>query len=71
MNAYIGIDIAKKTYAVAVRMNGKVKSKEFENKSEGHNKMLRWVMKITRNADCCFIVEATSTYHLDCALFLH
>ena len=71
MNAYIGIDIAKKTYAVAVRMNEKVKSKEFENKGDGHSKMLQWVRRITRNADRCFVMEATSTYHLDCALFLH
>jgi len=71
MNAYIGIDIAKKTYTVAVRMDGKVKSNEFENKSDGHNKMLKWVKKITQNADRCFVIEATSTYHLDCALFLH
>ena len=71
MNAYIGIDIAKKTYAVAVRLNEEVKSNEFSNKSDGHKKMLSWVKSITKNAKRHFIMEATSTYHLDCALFLH
>jgi transposase len=71
MNAYIGIDIAKKTYAVAVRINGKSKHKEFDNKADGHRQMLSWAMKATSDNQRCFIMEATSTYHLDCALFLH
>ncbi len=71
MNAYIGIDIAKKSYECSIRADSKIKHKGFGNDYNGHSKMLKWVKSITGNSKRIFVMEATSTYHLDCALFIH
>ena len=70
MPANIGIDIAKRTYAVAVKIGEKASTGEFSNDVKGHSQMMRWIKKITKNADRLFIMEATSTYHLDLAIWL-
>lgn len=70
MTAYIGVDIAKKTYAVAVETSKGIQKREFPNQPQGHKQMLRWVEKLIGESKPCFVMEATSTYHLQSALFL-
>ena len=70
MLANIGIDIAKKTYALAIKIGDKISTGEFTNDAKGHAQMMRWVKRITKNSDRLFIMEATSTYHLDLAIWL-
>ena len=70
MIARIGIDIAKKLYSVVILIGEKMLTSEFTNDVKGHAQMMRWVKRATKNIERVFIMEATSTYHLDLALYL-
>ena len=71
MISYIGVDIAKRTFTAAVKTKKGTHTKGFRNEPEGYKQMLRWVEKLAGKSKHCFIMEATSTYYLPCALFLN
>ena len=71
---YIGIDISKNFYVAAALVKGKSRVQKFPNTFGGHERLIKWAENRERKAksgELVFVMEATSRYHLDCALFLH
>ena len=66
---FIGIDIAKATYDVAVLTDGQYKNRQFDNHQTGFNAFLKWANLTTTETIICF--EATGIYALNLAKFLH
>lgn len=63
-----GIDVSKDTLEVVVRKkNRSHKSKTFKNSSEGHIKLITFLMQKKTSLVC---LEATGSYHLDIAILL-
>lgn len=70
MTTYIGVDISKRSYAVAVETTKGLYKREFANQPTGHKQMGMWVKGLIGKDEPCFVMEATSTYYLQLAIFL-
>ena len=57
---FIGIDIAKDKFDVALKTKGRFIENIFENNQAGHKKFVLWLAKYTSNAYAC--MEATGPY---------
>lgn len=69
-NNFIGIDIAKLKFDVAVRLQSKkFKHKVFPNTPEGFVELVQWLEQF--DGTFHFLMEATNTYHEALADFLH
>ena len=71
LDAVVGIDVAKKKVDVAAVLNGKVKSKVFDNTPAGQIELQRWLLErgfITTQTHVC--MEATGPYSEALALAL-
>lgn len=69
-NNFVGIDIAKLKFDVAIRLaNNKFKHKVFANTTTGFDELIQWLQSFGQ--DFFFIMEATNTYHEALADFLH
>jgi hypothetical protein len=44
--AILGIDVAKKTFYVALHQNGKVRRKQFANNAQGFTELAAWLRKL-------------------------
>ncbi len=68
--AFLGIDISKNTFDVAVLMEDKIKTQKFNNNEQGFNKLLVWInqKEIVLSQAC---MEATSIYGQALAEFLY
>ena len=69
---WLGIDIAKRKFDLAVLDNGKIRSKVFENTPTGHETLLAWLAAHGHQLEelhAC--MEATSQYYEKLATFLH
>ena len=67
---FVGIDIAKKKFDVAVLLGEKVKNAAFHNTGDGFGVFDRWLTKLgLEHAHAC--MEATGTYGEELALYLH
>lgn len=66
----LGIDIAKNKFDVALRLNGKFKTKVFRNTRAGHESLLAWLSRY--EVDCVHAcLEATGAYWQELAEFLY
>jgi hypothetical protein len=59
---FVGIDISKLSVDVAVLINGKYQSRQFENKQSGFLKLSQWIKSFKNPAYFC--LEATRIYGL-------
>lgn len=69
---YVGIDISKRTFHLAVLREGKQLNKVFDNTAVGHRELQAWLNKkgvLLSSSQVC--MEATSTYYEALALALH
>lgn len=69
---WLGIDIAKRKFDLAVLNNGKIRSKVFENTLEGYEALLDWLATqgyAREELHAC--MEATSVYYEKLATFLY
>lgn len=62
---YVGIDISKLTFDVAVLKDGKYQHYKFENETKGFKAFLKLL-----SADDCCVMEASGPYYLKLACFL-
>lgn len=68
--AFLGIDIAKKKFDVALLRDGKFKTKVFENTNTGFEALVAWLNhQGTERVHAC--MEATGVLYEGLALFLH
>lgn len=69
MTAFLGIDVAKNKFDVALLKNGKYKSKSFDNNPSGFDTLSAWLQKqdLTSMHAC---MEATGSYGESLARFL-
>lgn len=67
---FLGIDIAKKTFDVALERNDKLKHKKFENNPEGFKQLDSWLVK-QGVIEIHVCLEATGSYSEALALHLH
>lgn len=65
---YIGIDISKTTFDVAVMINGFYKHKQFLNNLKGFKPLLKWIKSF--KSDTLFCMESTGIYGLKLAKYL-
>ncbi|MFA6058532.1 MAG: IS110 family transposase [Taibaiella sp.] len=64
---YVGVDVSKKTLDLAIRQaNGSYLHKKVSNDIVGFKKILPLLP-----ASCCIVMEATSSYYMPFAYFLH
>src|SRR5215210_2913480 len=63
---YIGIDISKATFDVALPTAKAYKVKKYPNNAAGFAQLLQQL-----GADCCCVMEATGPYYMRLATFLH
>jgi transposase len=69
MNAFVGVDIAKTKFDVALLRQGKYRSKVFPDSAEGHQQFLAWLR--THGAEAAPVcMEATGSYFEPLACFL-
>ena len=69
---WLGIDIAKRKFDLAVLNNGKIRSKVFDNTSAGYDALLAWLATqgyAREELHAC--MEATSVYYEKLATFLY
>jgi transposase len=67
---FLGIDVAKATFDVALDMNTRVLTAQFDNNGSGFRKMAHWLdMKGAAHVHAC--MEATGRYWEELADFLH
>ena len=66
---FVGIDISKLTFDVAVLMDGKYMSRQFKNKQSGFLKFSQWIKSFKNPAYFC--LEATGIYGLALAKHLY
>jgi transposase len=70
MNMFLGIDISKSKFDVALLNDGKYKHKVFSNDNSGFKKLHEWLT--SRNAlDCHACLEATGVYGDDLAQYMY
>jgi transposase len=62
----VGIDVSKATLAVCYQVNDQVKHLEVSNSKAGFQQLVK-----TCGAHCQFVLEATGTYNLALAYYLH
>lgn len=68
----VGIDIGKRKFDVALMVQGKVRSKVFENTARGHRELLGWLSSRGCEVEQTHLcMEATSQYYEALALALH
>lgn len=65
----LGVDISKSTFDVALLVEGKVKTKKFDNKIKGFSDLLEWLQK-KEVTDLHVCMEATGTYGEALATYL-
>ena len=71
LDAVVGIDVAKKKVDVAAILNGKAKSKVFDNTPAGHAELQRWLLdRGFSSAQTHVCMEATGPYSEALALAL-
>jgi len=71
MNKYLGIDIAKDKFDVALLVDEKFKTKAFSNTNKGFISLLNWLDKNNYNSnELHTCMEATGSYGLALATFL-
>jgi transposase len=70
MERYVGIDIGKASYHVAVVEGESVQQGEFANRASGHKKLLKW-LKQSPEQPVSVCLEATGRYWESVAYFLH
>ena len=69
---WLGIDIAKRKFDLAVLNNGKIRSKVFDNTPAGHEALLAWLAaRGYTHEELHVCMEATSSYYEKLATFLH
>ena len=69
-NTFVGIDIAKDKFDIAIRMpKGQFKHKIFANNEQGFNATYQWLTK--HNGKSLITMEATNVYYEDLADFLY
>lgn len=69
MGIFLGVDISKKKFDVALLQEGKFKTKVFMNTTEGYSNLLDWLAK--KNIDQVHVcMEATGSYYEGLAYFL-
>jgi len=66
---FVGIDISKKTFDVAVLVDKNCHNKKFDNDSKGFKAFSKWVKSFHQKAIFC--MEATGIYGLNLAKILH
>ncbi len=74
MTTYVGIDVAKKKFDVALLLpTGKYRSKALSNDGAGFKALLQWLDSAVAqgHASVHVCMEATGAYHEDLALWLH
>ena len=76
MKAQIGIDVSKETLDVCYLKDLMLltyESKVFDNTSQGHTQLLKWLKKVTEQSfsKIAVTLEATGVYHLTIAELLH
>jgi transposase len=62
----VGIDVSKATLAVCYQVNDQVKHLELSNSQAGFQQLVK-----ACGAHCWFMMEATGTYNLALAYYLH
>lgn len=66
----VGIDVAKLSFVAAIKLNGKYKSKKFNNNKDGFKHFIEWLQEFSAEQyHCC--MESTGKYGNALALFLH
>jgi len=65
---YVGIDISKLIFDVAILYNGSYQNMQFTNNSEGFKALFKWVKSFRKEAVFC--MEATGIYGLALAKYL-
>jgi transposase len=70
MDTFLGIDIAKRKFDVALLREDKYRSKVFENTEIGFEQLLEWLKK-QNAASPRACLEATGEYGIELATFLH
>ena len=75
---YIGIDVSKNTFDVAIVDNNKITNKQFNNAADGFKLLLNEVGLIISNkndaldrSDQLFTMEATGIYSLELAKYIY
>jgi transposase len=61
---WIGIDISKRKFDLALLVNGKIRNKVFDNTAKGHQTLMKWLARYgcdSENSHVC--MEATSQYY--------
>lgn len=66
MSTWIGIDVSKETLDFAWTLNGVKAHQKVPNSEKGFLQMLE-----AAPADSCYLMEATGSYYINVALFLH
>lgn len=66
---FVGIDISKLSFDVAVLVNSQYQSRHFDNDLSGFSALLKWVKSFKESS--CFCLEATGIYGLALAKYLH
>lgn len=64
---YVGVDVSKKTLDIAIpKEDGAYQHKKISNTKEGFKSLVRYLPP-----QCCCVMEATSSYYMPFAYFLH
>lgn len=64
---YVGVDVSKKTLDIAIEQeDGHYWHKKINNDQAGFDKIITFF-----NEECCVVMEATSSYYMPFAYFLH
>ena len=66
---FIGIDISKSSFNVAVLDDKTYSNSQFENNQTGFDALIKWVNQF--KSDSIFCLEATGIYSLGLAKYLH
>lgn len=69
--AYVGIDIAKKTFDVAIRIAQGYRECSFANNPRGFRKLINWLREHGELNQFEIVMEATGKHHLSLAIELH
>jgi transposase len=69
--AYVGIDIAKKTFDVAIRTAQGYLESSFDNNPRGFRKLINWLRESGELNQFNIVMEATGKHHLSLAIELH
>ena len=68
---YVGIDVSKdKLDACLLQPNNKTTWGKFDNDRKGHNQLLKWAKRLSKDVSIHFCMEATGAYHNECAMYL-